>query len=80
MLYNEYLNDTNPRVQIDMGEYGVMDLELFPSVAPITVENFLSLVDRKFYDGIIFHRVIPGFMIQGGDPEGMGYEIGRAHV
>ena len=73
MLYNEYLNDTNPRVQIDMGEYGVMDLELFPSVAPITVENFLSLVDRKFYDGIIFHRVIPGFMIQGGDPEGMGY-------
>ncbi len=73
MLYNEYLNDNNPRVQIDMGEYGVMDLELFPEVAPITVENFLSLVDRKFYDGIIFHRVIPGFMIQGGDPEGMGY-------
>ena len=73
MLYNEYLNDTNPRVTIDMGEYGVMELELFPEVAPITVDNFLGLADKKFYDGIIFHRVISGFMIQGGDPEGYGY-------
>ena len=70
--YNEYLNDNNPKVVIDMGSYGVMELELFPEVAPITVENFLKLVDQKFYDGIIFHRVIKGFMIQGGDPKGLG--------
>jgi len=70
--YNEYLNENNPKVVIDMGSYGVMELELFPSVAPITVENFLMLVDQKFYDGIIFHRVIKGFMIQGGDPKGLG--------
>ena len=70
--YNEYLNENNPKVVIDMGSYGVMELELFPSVAPITVENFLMLVDQKFYDGIIFHRVIKGFMIKGGDPKGLG--------
>ena len=70
--YNEYLNENNPKVVIDMGSYGVMELELFPEVAPITVENFLKLVDQKFYDGIIFHRVIKGFMIQGGDPKGLG--------
>ena len=70
--YTEYLNDNNPRVEINMGEYGVMELELFPETAPITVENFLNLVDDKFYDGIIFHRVISGFMIQGGDPKGIG--------
>ncbi len=70
--YNEYLNENNPKVEINMGEYGVMELELFPETAPITVENFLNLVDDKFYDGIIFHRVISGFMIQGGDPKGIG--------
>ena len=70
--YNEYLNENNPKVVIDMGSYGVMELELFPSVAPITVENFLMLVDQKFYDGIIFHRVIKGFMIQGVDHKGLG--------
>ena len=70
--YKEYLNDNNPRVLIDMGNYGKMEVELFPETAPITVENYLSLVDKKFYDGIIFHRVIDGFMIQGGDPKGIG--------
>ncbi len=70
--FKEYLNDNNPHVLIDMGEYGKMELELFPDVAPITVKNFLKLVDEKFYDGIIFHRVISGFMIQGGDPKGTG--------
>ncbi len=70
--YNEYLNENNPKVVIDMGSYGVMELELFPETAPISVENFLKLVDQKFYDGIIFHRVIKGFMIQGGDPKGLG--------
>lgn len=73
MLYNELLSNENPKVEINMGDLGVIKLELFPSVAPITVKNFLDLVDKKFYDGIIFHRVIKGFMIQGGDPLGEGY-------
>src|SRR5690625_1981742 len=47
-------------------------IELYPQVAPNTVDNFISLVQDEFYDGLIFHRVIPGFMIQGGDPEGNG--------
>ena len=72
MKYTNYLNDTNPRVKIDMGSFGVMELELFPMVAPITVENYLKLVAEKFYDGLIFHRVIKDFMIQGGDPTGTG--------
>lgn len=50
----------------------VMKLELYPEAAPITVENFLKLVGQGFYDGLIFHRVISGFMIQGGDPQGTG--------
>ncbi len=70
--YNEYLNENNPKVLIDMGKLGQMELELFPETAPITVKNFLNLVDHNFYDGIIFHRVIKGFMIQGGDPDGNG--------
>ena len=49
-----------------------MKLELYPDAAPITVENFLKLVEQGFYDGLIFHRVIPEFMIQGGDPQGTG--------
>ena len=72
MKYSEYLNETNPQVQIDMGEYGTITLELFPNVAPITVKNFLDLIDSSFYDGLIFHRIIKGFMIQGGDPQGTG--------
>ena len=51
---------------------GIMKGELYPDVAPITVENFKKLADEHFYDGLIFHRVIPGFMIQGGDPQGTG--------
>ncbi len=70
--YKEYLNNENPQVEIVMENGDIMKLELFPETAPITVENFLSLVDNKFYDGIIFHRVIKGFMIQGGDPTGTG--------
>lgn len=72
MKYNEYLNETNPRVKMDMGELGKITLELFPNIAPITVKNFLDLVENSFYDGLIFHRVIKGFMIQGGDPQGTG--------
>ena len=70
--YETYLSDNNPRVIITMENGNTMTLELFPSCAPITVENFLKLVDQKFYDGLIFHRVIKDFMIQGGDPEGTG--------
>src|SRR5574344_2027117 len=68
-----FQNETNPVIRITMENGGFMDLELFPAVAPITVANFLDLVSKKFYDGLIFHRVISGFMIQGGDPEGTGY-------
>ena len=62
----------NPIVTIKMADGGVMKLELYPDIAPKTVENFVSLVQKNFYDGLIFHRVIKGFMIQGGDPEGTG--------
>ena len=62
----------NPLVTMDLGELGVIKVELFPDVAPNTVNNFISLVQAGFYDGVIFHRVIPGFMIQGGDPTGTG--------
>ena len=72
MNAKELLNNTNPQVEIDVTDFGKITVELFPEVAPITVKNFLSLVDDKFYDGIIFHRVIKGFMIQGGDPKGIG--------
>ncbi len=60
-------------VLIDVADYGKILIRLFPNVAPETVENFKKLVSQKFYDGIIFHRVIENFMIQGGDPEGTGY-------
>ncbi len=62
----------NPIVTITMKDGGVIKLELYPDIAPLTVENFVSLVKDGFYNGLIFHRVIKGFMIQGGDPEGTG--------
>ena len=62
----------NPIVTIEMEDGGVIKAELYPEIAPNTVNNFLSLVKRGFYDGVIFHRVIAGFMIQGGDPKGIG--------
>ena len=62
---------SNPIVTIKTNK-GTMKVELYPEVAPNTVNNFISLVKSGFYDGTIFHRVIPGFMIQGGDPEGTG--------
>ena len=63
----------NPEVTITMENGGVITLELYPDVAPNTVNNFISLINKGFYNGLIFHRVIPGFMIQGGDPEGRGF-------
>ncbi len=62
----------NPQVTITMTNGNTIVAELYPEVAPNTVNNFISLVKQGFYDGLIFHRVIPGFMIQGGCPEGSG--------
>lgn len=62
----------NPVAFIQMEQGGIIKVELFPDSAPNTVNNFISLVKKGFYNGLIFHRVIPGFMIQGGDPDGNG--------
>lgn len=62
----------NPIVTFTMANGDVIKAELYPDIAPISVNNFISLINAKFYDGLIFHRVIKGFMIQGGDPEGTG--------
>ena len=62
----------NPIVTIEMENGDLIRAELYPEVAPNTVNNFISLVKKGFYDGVIFHRVISGFMIQGGDPQGKG--------
>ncbi len=62
----------NPVVTITMENGNVIKAELYPEIAPISVNNFISLINKNFYDGLIFHRVIKGFMIQGGDPVGNG--------
>ena len=62
----------NPIVTIEMENGDIMKAELYPEIAPNTVNNFISLIKKGYYDGVIFHRVIPGFMIQGGDPDGTG--------
>lgn len=62
----------NPIVTINLKNGKTIKAELYPEIAPNTVKNFVSLVRKGFYDGLIFHRVIPGFMIQGGDPNGTG--------
>ncbi|MGN0370484.1 MAG: peptidylprolyl isomerase [Butyrivibrio sp.] len=62
----------NPIVRFEMTDGSIFEAELYPEIAPNTVNNFISLVNKGFYDGLIFHRVIKGFMIQGGDPEGTG--------
>lgn len=63
---------TNPIVTITMEDGSVIKAELYPAAAPISVNNFISLINKRFYDGLIFHRVISGFMIQGGCPDGTG--------
>lgn len=60
------------KVRMEIKDFGAIDLELYPKYAPITVNNFLKLVDENFYDNLTFHRIISGFMIQGGDPLGDG--------
>ncbi len=64
--------EKNPVVTFKMGNGDIIKAELYPEIAPNTVKNFISLINHGFYDGLIFHRVIKGFMIQGGDPEGIG--------
>ncbi|MBQ7737365.1 MAG: peptidylprolyl isomerase [Oscillospiraceae bacterium] len=63
---------SNPIVTIEMENGSLIKIELYPDIAPQSVRNFVSLVNKGFYDGLIFHRVISGFMIQGGDPQGTG--------
>ena len=66
------VDKTHPIATITMKDGGVIELELYPEIAPESVKNFISLANSGFYDGLIFHRVIAGFMIQGGDPDGRG--------
>ena len=66
------VGDKNPVVTITMENGDTMIAELYPEIAPNTVYNFIELIEKRFYDGLTFHRVIPGFMIQGGDPDGNG--------
>ena len=94
LLGAAFAESTYPIATIEMENGDVMKLELYPDIAPNTAANFIELSNSGFYDGLIFHRVIPGFMIQGGDPTGTGMggpgyaikgefasnEIGRAHV
>src|SRR5690625_4620783 len=69
---NHQTTDAKPIVTMTMEDGGVVKAELYPNIAPNTVNNFISLIEAGFYDGLIFHRVIPCFRIQGGDPEGIG--------
>ncbi|HCT37175.1 MAG TPA: peptidylprolyl isomerase, partial [Firmicutes bacterium] len=62
----------NPVATIELDNGGIITAELYPDKAPNTVNNFIALANKGFYDGLIFHRVIPGFVIQGGDPNGTG--------
>ena len=66
------MSKQNPIVTFEMADGKVIKAELYPEIAPNTVKNFVSLVSKGFYDGLTFHRIIKGFMIQGGDPEGNG--------
>ncbi len=66
-------NGTDPvKAEISVKNFGKIELELYPDIAPITVQNFVDLANSGFYDGLTFHRIVKGFMIQGGDPKGNG--------
>ncbi|MCL2560210.1 MAG: peptidylprolyl isomerase [Turicibacter sp.] len=67
------VDEDNPLVEFYIEDHGLIVIELFPEYAPITVENFISLIEDGFYDGLTFHRIIAGFMMQGGCPEGSGF-------
>ena len=70
--YEKPYTGSSKTVEIDVKDYGKIKLELDPTAAPLTVQNFLNLVNEGFYDGLTFHRIMEGFMIQGGDPKGNG--------
>ncbi len=70
--YKSKYSEKKPIVTIEMADGAVIKAELYPDIAPKTVDNFISLIQKGFYNGLIFHRVIPEFMIQGGDPTGTG--------
>lgn len=74
---NEDMNNNeeikNPIVTMKVKDYGIVKIELYPEIAPNTVKNFISLINEKYYDGLTFHRIVDGFMIQGGDKAGTGY-------
>ncbi len=72
ILKKRYAIMANPIVTIEMENGDIMKAELYPEIAPNTVNNFISLIKSGYYDGLIFHRVIKGFMIQGGCPDGTG--------
>ena len=65
-------NQKNPIVTMEIENYGTIEMELYPTIAPNTVANFVNLIEEGFYDGNNFHRLVPGFVLQGGDPEGQG--------
>ena len=71
-INDQTIQQENPIALITMEDGGQIKLELYPEIAPTTVKNFVKLVEEGFYEGLIFHRVIPGFMVQGGDPNGNG--------
>lgn len=80
MNAKNYLNEKNPKVLMTLEKFGEVEIELFLDVAPITAENFLDLVSEKFYNGLTFHRIIKGFMIQGGDPLGNGMGGSKKYI
>ena len=69
---NEQEITDNPIVTMEIANYGTIKIELYPKYAPNTVANFVNLIEKGFYDGLTFHRLVPGFVLQGGDPEGNG--------
>ena len=69
---NEQEITDNPIVTMEIANYGTIKIELYPEYAPNTVANFVNLIEKGFYDGLTFHRLVPGFVLQGGDPEGNG--------
>ena len=69
---NEEDIEKNPLVTMEIEDYGTIKIELYPEYAPNTVANFVSLIESSFYDGLTFHRLVPGFVLQGGDPDGDG--------
>ncbi len=77
MNYRNYLGPNNPVVTIKVKDYGTITLELFYQVAPNTVSNFISLIKKNYYTNLIFHRIIPGFMIQGGSGEDVKPIVGE---